>query len=85
MLSTGDLLQLALDGASTRENATIHFVEVIIRCVKYEAARNPDSDADRAVIELNYKSLGHRTLLPASGSKHARDRGLANRIARQFE
>ena len=74
---------MALDGAGARENTAIHFVEFIVRRVKHEAARNADGDADRAAIELNYKSLGHRTLLPASGRKGARERGLANRNARQ--
>jgi hypothetical protein len=77
-----DLQQLALDGASTREDAAIHLVEIIVGCVKHETARNADGDADRAAIKLNYKSLGHG-LYSGRVEASVRDCDLANRNARQ--
>ena len=46
-------LQLSLDGSRTGKHAPVHFIETVVRGVKHEAARNADSDPDRATVELD--------------------------------
>src|SRR4051794_40124085 len=77
-----DLFQVPLKGPHARENAAVHCVEFIVRCVENEAARNADGNSDGAVVILNRKTLhGHRTLLPANN----RARGLAARASARVE
>jgi hypothetical protein len=51
------LLQLALDSAGAREDATVHLLEIVVRGVKHESAGDADGDADCAVVELDRKTL----------------------------
>lgn len=72
-------LQLSLDGSRTGKHAPVHFIETVVRGVKHEAARNADSDPDRATVELDRKSLcNHGILLPACNA--GRGRGFASKV-----
>jgi hypothetical protein len=62
----GNHSQLPLDGASTGEEAAVHFIETVVRGPKHEAARDADSDPDRAAIEFDRKSLRNQDSAPGA-------------------
>jgi hypothetical protein len=75
VVALGDLLQLPFNGPRTAKQATVHFIETVIRGVEHEATGNADSNSDRATIELDCKTLGNHCDSPArAAGKRAHDR-----------
>jgi len=66
LMPFGNLAQLPLDGASTAEQAAVHLLETVVRRPEHEAARDADSDPDRAAIEFDRKSLRNQNSAPGA-------------------
>jgi hypothetical protein len=68
LLAPGDLLELALDLAGSRERSAIHLFERLVRSIEDETARQPNGNADGPAFQFDCKSLHAHSISPGEQS-----------------